>query len=82
TVIVDRGVLEGEPVRAVSWLEPEHEWDSGFALFRGPPDSDAETALVCLHCLIDEHPEIGRGLELAREHGEATRNGNTWSVRG
>ena len=22
-------------------------------------------------CLLDEHPEIGRGLDLAREHGAA-----------
>lgn len=24
----------------------------------------------CLHCLIEEHPEIGRGLDLAKEHGQ------------
>ncbi|HXQ85228.1 MAG: hypothetical protein WCE47_12670 [Gaiella sp.] len=24
-----------------------------------------------MHCLLDEHPEIGRGLDLAREHGAA-----------
>lgn len=39
--------------------------------FSGPPNSDAETALVCLQCIIDEQPEIASGLELARRHGEA-----------
>jgi hypothetical protein len=24
-----------------------------------------------MHCLLDEHPEIGRGLDIAREHGVA-----------
>ena len=28
-------------------------------------------SLVCVSCLIDDHPEIGRGLGLAREHGVA-----------
>lgn len=79
-VSVDRGVANGEDVTAISWLEPEHEWDSGFALFSEPPDSDTETALVCLHCLIDEHPEIGHGLELARDHGEAIREGRGWTT--
>ena len=32
-VIVERGVLEGEPVAAVSYLEPIAEWDSGCAVF-------------------------------------------------
>ena len=53
-VIVDSGVLEGEPILAISYLPPEDDWDSGFAAFSGSPDSDAETALVCLHCLIEE----------------------------
>lgn len=32
--------------------------------------------LVCLHCLINDHPEIGRGLDLAREHGVAVLDDN------
>jgi hypothetical protein len=26
---------------------------------------------VCLDCLIDDHPELGRGLDIAREYGVA-----------
>ena len=26
--------------------------------------------ILCLGCLFEEHPELGRGLDLAREHGE------------
>jgi hypothetical protein len=32
--IVDQGVLHGQPIRAISYLEPEHSWDSGFAIFQ------------------------------------------------
>jgi hypothetical protein len=31
---------------------------------------------VCLRCLLDDHPEIGRGIEIAREGGVADLNGN------
>ena len=27
--------------------------------------------MVCLHCLLDDHPEIGPGLDIAREYGVA-----------
>jgi hypothetical protein len=36
---------------------------------------------VCLHCLIDDHPEIGRGLDIAREYGVADLDENgEWVV--
>ena len=58
--------------------------DSGFTvLFDDAPDPDdipkednpvelpPGITLVCLHCLINDHPEIGRGLDIAREYGVA-----------
>ena len=46
------------------------------SLTRPDPDEvdgldDPRVSLVCLHCLIDDHPEIGRGLDIAREYGVA-----------
>lgn len=36
----------------------------------GPePDTPVET--VCIHCVVDEWSDIGRGLDLPREHGAA-----------
>jgi hypothetical protein len=70
-VIVEEDFLEGEPIKAISCLQPEHEWESGFALFAGPPDEDPDTTLVCLNCLIEDHPEITHDLELARQHGQS-----------
>jgi hypothetical protein len=29
-----------------------------------------DTALVCLHCIVDEHPELANALDHARRHGE------------
>ena len=67
--------------------------DSGFSvLFADAPDPDdlpppsAEglppgITFVCLHRLLDDHPEIGRGLDLAREYGVADLDGDgVWIV--
>jgi hypothetical protein len=34
-------------------------------------EDDERRAIVCMHCLIDDHPELGRGLDLAKHHGGA-----------
>jgi hypothetical protein len=79
-VIIDQGVLNGDPIRAVSYLKPEDSWDSGFAVWSVPPDAadDVGSALVCLDCFIEDNPEAGRGMDLARKHGEAIRRGDEW----
>jgi hypothetical protein len=71
--IVDRAIIEGRPIRAISYLEPIGEWDSGYALFAGQPDDLSDAALVCLDCLIDAHGEILHGLEQAFRHGQWDR---------
>ena len=66
-------VVGEEAFVAVSYLEPEPTWESGFAVFSVPAEEveDHDSELVCLHCLLDDHPELGRGLDVAREHGVA-----------
>ena len=63
--------------------------DSGFTvLFEDAPDPDdlddgdeLPEDLVCLHCLLDDHPELGRGLDIAREYGVADLDGDgEWVV--
>jgi hypothetical protein len=40
-----------------------------------------ETSLVSLHCPIEDHPEIGRGLDITREHSVADLDENDeWIV--
>ena len=70
-VIVDKAIGEGAPVRAISHLEPEAPWDSGFMLFAGEPNDEIDTEVVCIDCLLEEYPDIGAALDHAKQHGEA-----------
>ena len=59
------------PAKAISYLDPIGPWDSGFMVLLvdvpAPEDlsEDELSVPVCLGCLVDEHPELGRGLDLA-----------------
>lgn len=70
------------PAKAVSFLEPIGSWDSGFMVVLEdvpePEDlsADEPSHALCLACLIDEHPELGSGLDLAREHGQIVWDDN------
>ncbi len=82
-VIVDQGIIDGERIVAVSYLEPTADWDSGFACFSVPPNkvADTDTAVMHLDCFINDHPEAGQGMDIAREHGEAIRDNYGWAAR-
>jgi len=69
------------------WYEnpgPEFPHHSGYLFLADAPDPDEVTEDdlegFCLHCLIDRWPEVGRGLDLAREHGAADYDADsqTW----
>ena len=68
------------PIARVLYDEPLEEGDTGFGvLFSDAPEDDTDLAygdmgVVCIHSLIDHHPEVGRALDLAREHGRAYRD--------
>lgn len=80
------------PAFSIGYETPRGPLDSGFSvLFSDAPDpKDFDEAadelpegitLVCLHCLIEDHPELGRGLDLAREYGLADLDENgEWVV--
>ncbi|HEY7693767.1 MAG TPA: hypothetical protein VH816_15630 [Gaiellaceae bacterium] len=63
---------------SIGWTEPLADWDSGFTvLFDDAPDPDElgpdptkhpGIRLVHLGCLLEDHPEIGVGLDIARKH--------------
>jgi hypothetical protein len=46
-------------------------------VFGGEPDEtrDDESALICLPCLLCERPELTERFEVARQYGEAIREG-------
>jgi hypothetical protein len=64
------------PIFSIGYDPPDSPHDSGFTvLFDDAPDpsevmdyNDPRIRWFCLHCLLDEYPEIGRGLDIAREH--------------
>ena len=69
-----------EPCFSIGYEKPLGRRDSGFTvLFDDAPDvgeldeygAHPLLSLVCVRCLIDDHPEIGRGLDVAREWGSA-----------
>jgi hypothetical protein len=64
-------VVGEEPYIAVSYLAPEHAWDSGFAVFSVPPEevNDLDSELVHLTHLIEDYPDLQTAFALAREHG-------------
>ena len=67
------------PAFSIGWEKPLAPGDSGFTvLFDDVPDpdevhgpEDPRISLVCLDCLIDDEPELGRGLDIARDYGVA-----------
>ncbi len=64
------------PAKAISFLEPEEQWETGhLVVLEDVPEpddlsGDEPSHPVCVDCLLEERPEVGRGLELAWEHGE------------
>jgi hypothetical protein len=71
------------PAWTVAYEKPLGGWDSGFSvLFDDAPDPDdlpedvkpgdgTGIDVMCLHCLIEEHPELGRGMDIALRQGLA-----------
>ena len=80
------------PEFSIGYEQPLGPGDSGFTvLFDDAPDPDdlpedgdslpPGITLVCLDCLLDYHPHVGRGLDIAREYGVADLDaGGEWVV--
>jgi hypothetical protein len=77
------------PAKAISFLEPEGRWETGhLVVLEDVPEpeglsGDEPSCLVCVDCLLDEHPELGRGFDLARVHGQVVWDGDGggWVLR-
>jgi hypothetical protein len=78
------------PAFSIGYDKPLGPWDSGLTvLFDDAPDPEnvddpnqhPGITLVCLRCLINDHPELGRGLDIAREYGVADLDDHgEWTV--
>jgi hypothetical protein len=78
SILVEQGILDGQPIVAVSYLEPIGDWDSGLAASSSEPNQTRDCKPGHIGCFLDQHPEAGRGLGLAHEHGEAVYDGSEW----
>ena len=76
---VERSVCEGaEAGFVLDMLDGKN-----FVVFERKPKPNDETKEIdteelCLPCLIDERPEVGRALDLARQYGAAVRIDGEW----
>lgn len=52
---------------------PGQRWFTVILSDAPPPDSD-DVELWCAHCLLEEHPEAGQGMDLVVEHGCVIRD--------
>ena len=69
-IIVEANIIDGAPIRAVTYLQPEDaRWDSGYALFLSEPD----TTIVCLTASSTSI----RGSHTASNTRADTANGST-----
>ena len=66
---------EDPPIFSIGYAQPDSPYDSGFTLlFDDAPGPDEWVQgvdpgrWICMGCVIDGHPEIGSGLDIAREH--------------
>ena len=71
---------EGEPVAVLCDPEgdpPGQRWFT-VVLDDSPGPEGPSQAPVCVGCLIDEHPTLGRGLDVALKHRGARCVGDGW----
>jgi hypothetical protein len=74
--IASKAVLDGAPATVV--------YDVGDAEFtilerdRAPRRSDSP---ICLDCLLELQPGLGRGLDIAKQHGVAYRIDGEWKEK-
>jgi hypothetical protein len=71
--VVSEGVARGEPVTRI------YGEDGSYILLdedcpESGDDYTGELTVVCLDCLLDQRPEVGRGLDIAKRHHAAHRD--------
>jgi len=64
--------LEARDVRLTGFLVLDHEHEEDYDI------EPSELVYMCMHCLLDMRPELGRAFDLAKEHGEAHRVDGEW----
>jgi hypothetical protein len=74
--VVSASVLDGAPATVVYGGD-----DGRFTILerdRGPRQTDS---VICLDCLLELQPRLGRGLDVAKEHGTAYCIDGEWQAQ-
>ena len=71
---------EGEPVAVLCDAASDPPGQRWFTVvLEGSPGPDSEPQVpVCIDCLLGEHPQLGRGLDVALEHRGAEWRDGDW----
>jgi hypothetical protein len=79
--VISDGVRQGEPVvRVIHGQGAFMLLDA--ALADENPDEHGPEAFhaICIHCLLDAHPEAARGMAIARRTGSARFHAGIWTA--
>jgi hypothetical protein len=78
--VVTEAVDQGAPVVRILGSD-----DDSFILLdedcpENADDYDGELVVICMGCILEQHPEVGRGLDLAKRYGSARyrADGDEW----
>jgi hypothetical protein len=81
--VVSQAVASGEaPVRVLYFDDDDASrfivFGSDVSYEHPERNSREDFHVICEHCLLEEHPEAGKGLDLARAHGSAYLADGEW----
>jgi hypothetical protein len=79
-VVVTRAVADGASPRWVAYLEEDENFLIGEKYIDPVAQRWQDLVVVCVDCLLEQHPDVGRGMDLAQEEGVACYSEGAWSV--
>ena len=78
TVAIVHGT-DGDPIAVLCDAAGDPPGQRWFTVVLDDADPDVEPDVpVCVDCLLEMHPQLGQGLEMAVEHNGAECDGGAW----
>jgi hypothetical protein len=79
-VVVTRAVADGTSPRWVAYIEEDGNFLLGEKYIDPVKTRWQDLIVICLDCLLEEHPCAGRGMDLARKGGVACSSEGEWRI--
>ena len=77
-VVVTRAVADGTSPRWIAYLEEDEGFLIGETYVDPVEQRWQDLVVVCLDCLLERHPAVGRGMDFAKETGESALVDGEW----